>query len=350
MKFQYLNIRYKSVSLSFGFILVCCIQLFNSCNDNELLTNKKEIPPIKINRFDVDLYQFDTLNFEISEKNILLKHPINFPFYIEQLMGLGTVTKGLQYYRPYFSIFKSGEYEALYDSCTLLYKDISSIEKELRTAFSHYHHYFPTRKIPKITSFIISPNGNFPAAFTYGDHDLGINLFCYLGENFTFYNGIYDNYWRKWLDVNYMVRNSLLTIYNEYDNASRPSGELIYEMIESGKKMYYLDCILPEISDEIKIGYTKEQLAWCQDNEKEIWKFFIENKLLYSLDNIELKRYTLEGPTTPGMPAQSPGMVGTWIGWQIVKKYMKGNANPDLEKLLYKTSAKEILNTTKYKP
>lgn len=337
-----------SIRLFFVFLLLGGTIL--SCQNNPLINNKKEVGHVQIIRFDKDLMQFDTAQFEQSESALLKKYPEVFPFYVEQLMGLGAVAPGDNYYKLYFNEFMSGEYKALYDSCQKLYSRLDDVEKELNTAIAHYAYYFPQRKMPVVQSFIISPNGNFPAAFTFGKDSIGINLFSYLGENFTFYNGIYDNYWKKWLNREYIVRNMMLVLYNSYEDINRPSGELIYEMIESGKKMYFLDCVMPELADEIKIGYSKEQLAWCKENEKEIWKFFAENKLLYSLDNVDLKRYTREGPTTPGMPDASPGMVGTWVGWQIVKKYMKDQDKPDLNKLLYHTDAKEILTKAKYKP
>lgn len=321
-----------------------------SCQSNPLLDNKKEIGAIKIHRFDEALEAFDTAQFEMSEKKIMQDYPQLFPFYVEELMGLGTISTGEMHYKSYFNLFKAGEYHALYDSCQKVYKQLDDVEREMTAAFSHYHYYFPQRKIPQVYAMIISPNGNFPAAFTFDDNRIGVNLFCYLGEHFSFYNGIYDNYWKKWLKREYMVRNCMLTTYNAYERSNTGTGELIYEMIEAGKKMYFLDCVMPELSDEIKIGYTKEQLTWCEENEKEIWKFFTENKLLYSLDVTDIKRYTMEGPTTPGMPDASPGMVGTWVGWQIVKKYMRDEKYPDLDKLLYKTSAKEILQKAKYKP
>ena len=45
---------------------------------------------------------------------------------------------------------------------------------------------------------------------------------------------------------------------------------------------------------------------------------------------------------------ESPGRVGAWIGWQIVRSYMKNN-EVSLPQLLH-TSAKEIFEKSKYKP
>ena len=48
------------------------------------------------------------------------------------------------------------------------------------------------------------------------------------------------------------------------------------------------------------------------------------------------------------MDDESPGRVGVWIGWQIVRSYMKNN-NVTLQELFAK-DAKEIFDNSKYKP
>ena len=45
---------------------------------------------------------------------------------------------------------------------------------------------------------------------------------------------------------------------------------------------------------------------------------------------------------------ESPGRVGAWIGWQIVRSFAKNNDVP-IEELL-KMNAKEIFEKSKYKP
>jgi uncharacterized protein YjaZ len=45
---------------------------------------------------------------------------------------------------------------------------------------------------------------------------------------------------------------------------------------------------------------------------------------------------------------ESPGQVGAWIGWQIVRSYAKNNDVP-VAKLL-EINAKELFKKSKYKP
>ena len=96
------------------------------------------------------------------------------------------------------------------------------------------------------------------------------------------------------------------------------------KMIAAGKQLYMIDAYVPSASDEVKIGYSKEKLLWAEANESEIWRYFIENDLLYSTDTKLNKRFLDEAPFSKfylAHDSSSPGRLGQWMGWQIVKAY-----------------------------
>lgn len=90
-------------------------------------------------------------------------------------------------------------------------------------------------------------------------------------------------------------------------------------MIEEGKRMYVLDHLLPETEDTVKTGYTAAQLKGCYGNEAAIWNYFIENNLLYANDPSQIRDYTNDAPRTEALGQDSPGNIGLFVGWQIVK-------------------------------
>ena len=101
----------------------------------------------------------------------------------------------------------------------------------------------------------------------------------------------------------------------------------------------------------MKTGYTKQQLAWCKENEGLIWSYIIKNeKDLFTINPIIIQTYIGEAPFTQGFSQElSPGNIGPWIGWQIVKKYAGNNPNMKPEEVM-KADAKKILDEAKYKP
>ena len=108
---------------------------------------------------------------------------------------------------------------------------------------------------------------------------------------------------------------------------------------------------MPNADDTVKIGYTKEELAWAQENEDPIWRNFIEQEHLYSTDAELSKRFLDPAPFSKfglELDIESPGRIGQYIGWQIVKVFMEKN-EVSLEQLL-SVPADEILKKSNYKP
>ncbi len=124
---------------------------------------------------------------------------------------------------------------------------------------------------------------------------------------------------------------------------------LIVQMIEKGKRLFLLDHFMPETADSLKTGYTNNQLKWCEDNEGLIWNHIITNEDLYSVDPVVIQTYIGEAPFTQNMPESSPGNIGEWVGWQIVKKFAENLPDKSLADVM-QTETKKILEGAKYKP
>jgi uncharacterized protein YjaZ len=121
-------------------------------------------------------------------------------------------------------------------------------------------------------------------------------------------------------------------------------------MLYKGKVLYTLEKLLPELNDTVKFGYSKAQLDWCIKNESKIWSHFIEKKLLFAALRGDSFKYINEGPFTAGFPRESPGKIGVWLGYQIIKKYIDQHPNITLKQLYENHNAQQILSQSKYKP
>jgi hypothetical protein len=125
---------------------------------------------------------------------------------------------------------------------------------------------------------------------------------------------------------------------------------LIDQMIIKGKQWYLLDHFLPGTADSLKTGFTAKQLDWVNRNEGNIWGYITTNTDIYTIDPSVIQDYIGEGPFTRGMPeGASPGNIGQWVGWQIVKKYADKNPNLSVPQVMA-TSATNIFQEAKYKP
>ena len=135
----------------------------------------------------------------------------------------------------------------------------------------------------------------------------------------------------------------------EFENTGKATT-LLDNMIYHGKLMYFVDALLPEMDDSLKIGYTGLQIDWCKRNEAQMWSQLIEYKMLYSNKRMDIIRYINNSPTTSGFPLESPGRTGVWIGWQIVREYMNKFPETTLPELMQNNDYQQILNDSKYFP
>ena len=122
-------------------------------------------------------------------------------------------------------------------------------------------------------------------------------------------------------------------------------------MIYYGKLHYFKDVMVPFKSDAQKIGYTQDQLDWAESNEGQIWRYFVERELLFSTDSSLPSRFINPSPFSKfylELDNESPGRLGQYIGWQIVRKYIKDNDVSLMD--MMQTEAKQIFDNTKYKP
>ena len=110
--------------------------------------------------------------------------------------------------------------------------------------------------------------------------------------------------------------------------------------------------MIPFKTDAEKISYTEVELEWAKANESYIWRYFIERELLFSTDYKLPSRFIINAPFSKfyleEIDNESPGKVGQYIGWQIVRAYMKNN-DVSFQDMMQKP-AEEIYNNSNFKP
>ena len=116
------------------------------------------------------------------------------------------------------------------------------------------------------------------------------------------------------------------------------------------KKVSIIGSSSSDIADNIKVGFTPDQLKWCNEYAGDVWKFMIERQLLYSTNPEETQKFMQDGPFTLSFGKDSPSRIGVWMGWQIVRKYMRENKTVTLEELFMNMDSQSILEKSGYKP
>ncbi|RYD55452.1 MAG: hypothetical protein EOP56_16215 [Sphingobacteriales bacterium] len=327
-----------------------------SCGGEQADKPNVEDVNVKIDsrRLDKDLYSIDTNNVAAGLQQLSAKYPDFLNFYLDTLLGFGINGNFADTAGPVkfgvrgFITFK--DYRGLYDTVIKHYPDTKGIDEELADGFKYTKHYFPAYKEPKVI-YLISGLNNW-GAFTYGDNILGIGLDMFLGQGYPFYQSVgIPAYMGQKLNRNYLPVAAFRAIHQNRFPFQPEEKSLLDMMIVRGKEMYFIDKVLPDVPKATKLAFTEAQLKWCEENEGMIYNFFVRENLLYNKEWQRVLRFVNDGPTSAGMPAQSPGNVGSWVGWQIVDAYVKQNPNITLQQLLEtEIDGQAFLQKSKYKP
>ena len=237
--------------------------------------------------------------------------------------------------------------QELFQETQIIFNDFNEIKKQFTSLFKHIAFYNPRFKAPKVITML--SNIDYENRVVYADSLLLVSLDVYLGKQHDFYAD-YPMYIKENNTKEHLVVDVANAIINSQFSPSKYRS-FSSKIIEEGKKMYLLDVYLPSVSEKEKTGYTFAKLAWAKQQEEAVWKFFIENELLYSTDTKLNKRFIENAPFSKFYTAQdnqSPGKIGSYIGWQIVRSFMKQN-DVSLQKLIA-IDPQSLLDQSKYKP
>lgn len=225
------------------------------------------------------------------------------------------------------------------------FADFEPFKKEVIQSFKYYKYYLPQRNIPNVLTYSFGFNNVVVAL----DSTVCISLDQYLGKDSKYY-GHLPEYMRYRKEKAYMVPDLLRGWISAEFDAGVPRTDMLDEMVFQGKIMYLIDKCLPYTNDSTKWGFTASQMKFVKGNEYMMWSFFLDKKLLYNKDSKLISKYCGEAPFSAGMPDESPGRTGIYLGWKIVTAFMKNNKNITMDQLMMNNNSKQILNSSRYKP
>jgi len=308
---------------------------------------------LKTRRLDQDLAKIDTNNVAAGLQELHSKYPDFLDFYLDTLMGFGIhgnyhdsvagIRLGLQPFLAHKDIV------GLFDTVAKHYPNTKQIDEDLTRGFQYMKHYYPQFFVPKIIYLVTGLNQW--SVVTVDTNIIGIGLDMYLGEQYPFYRAVQiPEYVIKKCTPEYVGVNTFQAIYRDQVPFEMEGRTLLDMMIQRGKEQYFLSKILPFKDERVRLGFTQEQLDWSEASEAMVYNFFVRDNLLYETNWQKIVRYVNDGPSAAGMPAESPGNIGSWLGYQIVKAYVEHHPDATLNDILKPTDAQRFLQESKYKP
>lgn len=331
--------------VKYNFIIVFASVILFSCEEKNRLNIDvpNENASLQFERIDQQLF-----NTPIQKDSALKMHfqllnqyPELYKSFVEVMLQQGRAADTLTAFQM-VEFLSNKDMREIFSAINEIYPQQAFFKEEFTTAFTYYKHYFPESYIPRIVGFY----SNYNAKTLLADSSIAIGLELYLGANHNVTQQVVSpnlpQYLKNKMEPDYLVSDALkyflLTQYYQ------PIGDdFLSTIVSMGKIMYLLDALQPKVEDWKKMGYTKEQMEWCTENEEQIWKYIVEEQLLFSINQERINHFTDEGPFTKGLPQESPAMVGIWTGWQMVRDYMNENSKVSLQDLIDETDSKKIL-------
>ena len=247
--------------------------------------------------------------------------------------------------------FRSDEaVQYIYHVTDSLYHDLGWLEGELGKALAKAGELCPTMQYDRFYTLVSADLYDYQNRIFCNDNELAISIDHYaVGEMNRYGNFGLPAYILALSRREYIVTDCMAAIARTH--IELPDGQLtlLDYAIAEGKTLYFLEKTLPRTNDTLRLRYTGEQLQWMRHNEKKVWAWLIENRMLYCTDLAQLQNFIDDAPKTNTFGEGSAPRTVHYIGWQIVRQYAK-RTGCTMEELFAETDSQAILTRSGWRP
>ena len=301
---------------------------------------------VKVKRFDRDLFAINPNDMQLGIAEMESKYSTFFRLFSEGIIGIG-LPEEPEFASYLNSFITDNMVTEAYKDVQRVFPNTDELDETLTNAFKRYRYYFPNKPIPNVYGFISGFNNSVVLA----DSILAVGFDRYLGRDYPSYprlgvhNYISYNMHPKKIPSD-LLRSWAIGEFHFNDSIDNLLNNMIYE----GMLMYFTKRMIPEQPDSLIFGFKPDQMRWCQRNEKDMWSYLVEHKLLFNTDAFTIKKFVNDAPFTHNFPKESPGRAAVWIGYRIVNRFMDRNESVKLSQLMEERDYQKILNGAKYNP
>ncbi len=198
---------------------------------------------------------------------------------------------------------------------TAFYPDLDALSADL----GHIRSVWDYGPFPDNFYTAVSPYTQ--SIITYGNSDLIVVLNHYLGRNYKAYESFPS--WILELKTSDRIAYDVIhaIISTNYPLPERPVS-LVNRMVYEGAVITAQMESIDSASICVAIGWTDDQLKWARDNERSVWQFLAANDMIYSDSPTLADRIINPSPSTSFITPDSPGSLGKYIGYMIVRSYL----------------------------
>lgn len=221
------------------------------------------------------------------------------------------------------------------------------LKGQFASAFTNLKYYYPDFVPPRIQTVITGLENDLFVS----DSLVIIGLDYFLGDSAKYRPNMYQ-YMLSRYNKNFVVPSVMLLtgIDGRFNKINPDDKTVLADMIAYGKAYQFTKLMLPCTPDSILMGYSRQEMEGSKKYENLIWSRLVEDQVLFATSHFTKQKYIAERPKTVEVGEQCPGRIGTWVGWQIVRKYAETHRDVKLPELMRMQNASELFKQSGYKP
>jgi len=312
-------------------LFISLLLILASCSGNRLNVD------ISQTAVDQDFYYVDGLLSNVSKQELTANHAM-----LQKKLGSLYMYEWRQNLRMNSSDsienkiyqFYNAEYiKDLEKSKNELIPKIMKKENRITDAFRYFTFHFKSAPLPYRVIYMNKLFSNIHCS----DSAITIAPESYLDSESEIISSIPKNQLYEWqknrMDLQYLERDIAFNwiqvqLFDEIDK------QLAQHIIQAGKILYATNACFPEAEESYILRYSEQDWNWAEQNEDLTWDHLVKEQLLFKNNRRDKANFLNAGPTTVGLPDESPDRMGQFLGYKMVKGFMEENKKVSLQELL----------------
>ena len=329
----------KVLLIALAFVLSSCVKTKTYKDKLQVHHENLEPQEIVVKKYNEALFSIDTADFAEGLKSIKDDYMV---FLGGDLDNADAVAYLKAFAVDTFCI-------RLNDLVEKRFSDDRALKKEIKSVYQRMNYYYPGIMIPETYFYVSGVDYEIPAVMIQPDAVL-ISLDYYLGNE----DGIYDyigmpRYRSLRCQPSYITRDLAQAFYDNMYARRAAKKDVLSEMINVGKQLYFIEAMNPTLPDSVLFGYSSQQAQWAQQYEADVWAAIVGNNMLYANDMMAFRNFFGDAPFTQAFSRESAPRLGEYIGLQIIRSYMTHN-DVTLQELMKNNDLQQIFQDSQYKP
>lgn len=329
------------------FIYTFIVLALVSCKEDNSKKERISIPQDKKPKLQIHFENLsqELFNVKSSEdvKVFLEKHPRFCAEYLE-VPNAANDPKMIDFM---YNLYSNEQLKAFYEESEKYINQPPYLKDQLKDLFENIKYYYPDYSAPEVNTIVTG--FKFNKDLSVSDSLVVISTDYFLGPKAEFRPLAYEYFLTRY-DKPFITPMIAMALSNKYNEVDPKDETMLAHMIYHGKTLYFMERVLPETPDSLLIMYPQKTIEEVENNLDVIWAHFIDKKLFYETKPRIIEKYTGEAPKVSEIGDKCPGRIGRWLGWQIVRKYMKDHPEVTVQELMADNDARKIFEESRYKP